>query len=227
MSVTGRKPPTSQNLLSHRAVVQNVNDAIWSPLYDYQTYAAAGQLSLQFFSTPVGQGATSHPGGAGVKTLADTNLTNAGMLPKGNALYCVGLEIVYFPTTLPARGGIAAAAVGHFVNDVYVISRSGWAQFRVQNRDIALDAPLMTMPGSFRLGGFAAVADATTAAASLASEITYAQPQGAVYEINPVTLESNQAFSVTLNWPNVIATTSTATVRIGVRLLGNLIRKAQ
>lgn len=225
--IRGRTRVRSDAITQNRARIPQVVDAVWNPLYDYGVYAAAGQLQLNFFSTPIGQGATSHPGGAGVKTEADTNLTNAGLLPKGNAFYCVGIEVDLFPTTLPARGGIAVAAAGLFFNDVYAISRSGFARFRIQNRDIILDGPIGKFPTSTRLAGVASQSDATTAAATLYGEIGYAALAGQTYEINPVTIESNQAFSVTLFWPNVIATPSTATVRIGVRLLGNLLRNAQ
>lgn len=223
--IRGRLPINREKIAQHVASLQNTVDYVWNPLYDYLTYAAAGQLQLNFFSTPIGQGTTSHPGGAGAKTEADTNLTNAGLLPKGNAFYCVGLEVDVYPTNLPAILGAPVAST--FFNDLYAVSRSGWLNFRVQNRDIVLDGPIGKFPSSTGLQGAVALADSTTAGAGQHTQISYARLAGQVYEIQPVTIEANQAFSVVMKWPNVIATPSTATLRIGVRLLGNLIRRAQ
>ena len=72
---------TRADLASHRVTVPGTQDAIYAPLYDSAVYLAAGQLNLSFFAAPIGQGATSAPGAAGTKTEADTNLTNAGLLP--------------------------------------------------------------------------------------------------------------------------------------------------
>lgn len=227
---TGRRRINRQELLDHRTTVPNTQDAIYSPLYDYQTYAAAGQLQLNFFSVQIGQGTTSHPGGAGPKTEADTNLTNAGMLPAGNRFLCIGIEIEFWPGPTPGFNvavALSAAEVGRQWDDVYVVSRSGWVRFRIQNRDYVLDAPVGKFPSTTRLAGGMALSDSTVAATSLVNQIEYAAFAGAAYNIVPVYITATQAFSVQLNWPNLIALPSAVVARIGVRLIGDLIRDAQ
>src|SRR6266481_3756473 len=97
MSGVGLSNLNRQDLAAHRVTVPGTQDAIYAPLYDSAVYAAAGQLQLNFFSLPIGQGTTSAPGATGAKTEADTNLSNAGLLPKGNRFYCTGVELTLWP----------------------------------------------------------------------------------------------------------------------------------
>lgn len=225
---SGRRRVTRGELVAHRTTVPNTQDAVFNPLYDYQIYALAGQLVLNFFQTPIGQGVTSHPGGAGVKTEADTNLTNAGMLAKGNRFLCIGIEVEFFPGDTPGfLGAGTAVAVGRQWDDVYSFARSGFLRFRIQNRDYVLDAPMMKFPSSTRLCGVAGLSDATTPAAALFSQVEYATMCGAAYNIVPTYIEATQAFGVQLVWPNLIALPSGVNGRVGVRLVGDLIRDAQ
>lgn len=210
------------NLSQHRVTVPGVQDAIYYPLYDAAPYAAAGQLQINFFATPIGQGATSAPGATGAKTEADTNMTNAGLLPAGNRFYCTGIEFLFFPDA--AIGGTGAiAATGAFTNDVYLAGKSAWVRFRIQNRDYVLDGPLLNFPPSARLAGFAGVASVVTAATMI--QTNYASWAGHPYNIVPVFIQSNQAFSVQVNWPALVAISTTA--RLFCRLRGQLIRDAQ
>jgi hypothetical protein len=227
-NIQGRKGVSADMLNGHRTTVQGVADAIWAPLYDFQAYPAAGTLGLNFFSVPQGQGTTSALNATGVKTIADTNMQVAAQLPRGNRFYCVGIEVEFFPGSVPGSLGAAAATtVGRNMNDCYNVLKSGSLTFNIQQRVFAQDAPLMKFPPQTRLTGVAAIADATTAAAALNSQIDYATAAGAGYSIIPVDIESTQFFSVTVNFPALVPTVSTAAARIGVRLLGNLIRDAQ
>lgn len=226
--ISGRRGVTPDQLAAHRTTVAGVADAIWSPLYDYQAYAAAGALALQFFAVPQGQGTTSALNATGAKTLADTNMQVAGQLPRGNRFLAVGIEVEFWPGNVPGSLGAASATtVGRNMNDCYNVLKSGSLTFNIQQRIYAQDAPLMKFPSQTRLTGVAAISDATTAAAAQNAQIDYATAAGAGYSIIPVYIESTQFFSVTLNFPALVPTVSTAAGRIGVRLLGNLIRDAQ
>lgn len=225
--MAGLKRINRQNLAQHRVTVPGVQDEIYGPLYDFVQYAAAGQTELNFFSVPKGQGATTAPGASGTKTLADTNLTNAGLLPRDNAFYCTGIEVVLFPGINPGRGAIADANVGQFWDDVWAIGKSGVLTLTVGSRVYVQDGPLMNFPTIQGLGGVAAAATNTTAAATLASTIEYARFVGQPYTIVPLFIQPNQNFGVTMNWPAVVATVSTQAARIGVRLRGRFIRNAQ
>jgi hypothetical protein len=225
--MAGLKRINRQNLAQHRVTVPGVQDEIYGPLYDFVSYAAAGQTELNFFSVPKGQGTTTAPGATGTKTLADTNLTNAGLLPRDNAFYCTGIEVVLFPGINPGRGAITDATVGQFWDDVWAIGKSGVLTLTVGSRVYVQDGPLMNFPTIQGLGGVAAAATNTTAAASLASTIEYARFVGQPYTIVPLFIQPNQNFGVTMNWPAVVATVSTQAARIGVRLRGRFIRNAQ
>lgn len=229
--MAGLRRITKQNLQQHRVTVPGVTDEIYAPLYDFATYAAAGQTTLTFFAIPQGQGTTTAPGAVGTKTEADTNLTNAAILPRDNSFYCTGIEVVLFPgsasTFGPGGGALADAVAGRFWNDVYAIGKSGWLKFRVGGRDYIVDGPLMNFPTTQGLGGVAAVATNMTTGATTLAEIEYARFVGQAYTMVPVWILPNQNFSVTMNWPAVVATPSTVAARIGVRLRGRFTRSAQ
>lgn len=225
--MAGLKRITGRDLAQHRVTVPGAQDEIYSPLYDSATYTSATTTNIAFFSLPIGQGTTSAPGGAGPKTEADTNLTNAGLLPKGNKFYCTGVELQIYPGVNPGRGGVADATAGYFVNDMYALGKSAWVRFRIQNRDYIIDGPIINFPSSARLGGFAAAATNLTSGAATYSEIGYAAFAGLPYNIVPTYILDNQYFSLTVFWPAAITLPSTTNPRLFARLRGRLIRDAQ
>ena len=218
---------TRGDLAAHVASLPGSQDEIYSPLYDSAVYAAAGQLQLTFFALPIGQGTTSAPGATGTKTENDTNLTNAGLLPKGNRFYCTGLEFLFFPGNNPGFGATADAQLGRNWNDVFAVAKGGWVRLRIQNRDYILDGPIQNFPPVTRLAGVGSVTSTLTAGAATAGEIDYASIAGMPYNLVPVYIESNQAFTVQLNWGAAIALPSNVAGRIFCRLRGRLIRDAQ
>lgn len=191
-------------------------EAFYQPLYDFQTYAAAGQTQLTFFALPVGQGG---------KTLADTNMESAAALPAPKEMLVTGIEVAFFPGPPPAVHGAQAAST-HW-NDSWAVFESGWLDFFIGSKSYLTDAPVGKFSNSFRLGGAAALADATTLAADSQSVIGYSAFVGPLYEITPVKLVANQNFNVTLNWPAVVATPSTVAGRIGIILNGFQYRLSQ
>lgn len=227
MAGVGLNNLTRADLASHRTTVPNTQDAIYAPLYDSATYAAAGQTQLNFFALPIGQGTTTAPGATGTKTEADTNLTNAGLLPKGNRFFCTGVEFTLWPGSAPGRGAAADNTAGFNWNDVNAVAKSGVVRFRIQNRDYILDGPLGNFPSVTRLGGVASITSTLTAGAATMGQIDYASFAGLPYNIVPVYIESNQAFSVVVTWPAVVPLPSAAAGRMFCRLRGRLIRDAQ
>jgi hypothetical protein len=225
--MAGLKRITGRDLSQHRVTVPGAQDEIYSPLYDSATYTSATTTSIAFYSLPIGQGTTSAPGATGPKTEADTNLTNAGLLPKGNKFYCTGIDFQIYPGVNPGRGGVADATAGYFVNDMYLLTKSAWVRFRIQNRDYIIDGPLVNFPSPVRLSGFAAAATNLTTGAATYSEIEYAAAAGVPYNIVPVYILDNQYFNLTVFWPAAVTTASTTNARIFARLRGRLIRDAQ
>ena len=218
---------TAAQLAAHRTTVPGQSDEIYAPLYDSVVYPAAGTNQLTFFALPVGQGATSAPGAAGTKTEADTNLTNASLLPAGNRFYCTGIEFQFLPGILPGTGPAADANAGQFWNDVWAFNKAGWVKFRIQNRDYIIDGPLMNFPPVARLAGVASITSTLTTGAATMDQIAYASAAGAPYHIVPTYITSNQAFTVQVNYPALVPLPSTTAARVFCRLRGRLIRDAQ
>lgn len=213
--MNSRKPPA----LKDRANLQ-VNrpgkESVWWPLYDFATYAAAGQTELSFFQNPIGQSS---------KTLADTNMTSAGQLPANQSFIITGIQTVFFPGVDP--GTLSVAAANLFVNDMWEIFKSGYGKLFIGSKDYVQMAPIGAFPSQFRMGGFAAASDSTTAGATQASQIGYASFAGPEFKIAELAIPSNQNFNFSLHWPAVVATPSTVAGRIGVYLNGWLTRNSQ
>lgn len=227
MSAPGLKPVTAAMLARHGVTVPGKKDALYAPLYDSASYAAAGQTSLNFFSLPIGQGTTTAPGATGSKTEADTNLTNGNILPRDNSFLCTGLEIQVYPGINPGRGAIADAQVGMFWNDVWAIGKSGVVRLKIGGREYVVDGPIMNFTSTAGLGGVAATGSATTPAATLASSIDYARYVGQAYTLDALWIVPNQNFALKIEWPAAVATPSTTIARVFVRLRGRFTRSAQ
>lgn len=206
--------PSLQELQQYNVNRPDQIEATKSSLYDFQTYAQAGQTQLQFFQVPRGQSS---------KTLADTNMTVAGMLPAPQSFLIQRIEIYFFPlNTVSATGAIVAANW----NDSYAVAKSGWLELFIGSKPYLDEAPLLKFPPSTGLTGNGAVSDTTTAAASRVTVIDYASFGGEPYEMNPpILLVPNQNFTVTLNWPSAVAVTVAA--RIGINMRGILYRNSQ
>lgn len=192
-------------------------EVIGASLYDYTTYAAAGQTELNFFQTPQGQGS---------KTLADTNMEAAGSLPAPKNFIVTSLEINFWPGGLPSVFGAQAAGV--YLNDVATLAKSGYLEFYIGSKNYIQEGPVGVFPAANGLVVAAAVADQTTAAAASQTMIDYANMGGKPYILpSPIALVSNQNFRVSLKWPTAVALPSTVAARIGVRLRGYLYRLSQ
>ncbi len=223
----GRRGVSRKDISQYKSALPQA-DSIFNPLYDYQTYPLAGQQTFTFFSVPQGQGTTSAFGGAGPKTVLDTNLQTGGALPLGNRFLVYGIEVEFFPGNVPGFNAAATMTAAQFArnwDDVYSVLRNGALTFNIQNRYFAQDAPLMKFPTQTRLAGVASYSE--TAAGATSGQIEYAAGCGASYSIIPVYIESTQAFNCVVNFPALIALPSGADGRIGVRLVGKMVRNAQ
>lgn len=215
----------NKNQLSRYNVNRNGWEAIRQSLYDFTTYAAAGQTQLTFFALPVGQGS---------KTLSDTNMTLAGQLPANQEFLVNSIEI-YFRTITPGPSAatqdaaVAVPALATAINDSYLISRTGNLTFTIGSKSYLQEAPLGRFPPKVNFKVNAALALATTVAAdSIESRIAVANWEGRPYLLSPVDLRlvSTQNFNVTLNWPEGLQSITNA-ARIGVVLDGILYRRSQ
>lgn len=226
--IKGRTVPQLQQFEQFAVNMLGTKDVQWLPLYDSALYAAAGQQQLTFFQVQQGQGVTSQPGAAGTKGIGDTNMTLSGQVAFPQQFMCVGVELQFWSGLLPGRGGALQATAGQIWNDVHAFARGGALTFNIGQKTYCQDAPLGSFPQQAYVEGEAAVSDATTAAASLFSQIESATIRGAVYQIPPVVIPNGQNFSLILNWQAAVPLPSTnATTRIFAKLLGWQARAAQ
>lgn len=192
-------------------------EVIGSSLYDFTSYAAAGQTELNFFQTPQGQGG---------KTLADTNMEAAGSLPAPKNFLVTSLEINFWPGVNPGLFGAQVAA--QYLNDVWTLAKSGYLEFYIGSKNYIQEGPLGVFPANNGLVVAAAVADQTPAAAASQTMVDYANLGGKPYILpSPIALVSNQNFRVSMKWPTAVALPSTTNARIGVRLRGYMYRLSQ
>ncbi len=191
-------------------------ESLWAPLYDFQTYPAAGVQELIFFQVPQGQGG---------KTLDDTNLEIAGSLPAPKEFLITSVQVVFYPAAVPGRRGTSVTATNW--NDVYGLSQRGHLRLFIGSKEYVVDAPLGKFPPRWWIRGSDAVGVATTTAATdVENIIDYAVFGGPIYEIVPYRLIPTQNFSVTLRFSNGVFAI-TADSRIGVVLGGFLYRLSQ
>ena len=224
----GRTGLSQDDLSRYRSYVPGVDDVIWAPLYDYQAYPVAGSLQFNFFNQQKGTGTTSAFGGAGARTIQDTNMQLSGQLGAGNQFLVMGIEVEFWPGTTPALASAAAATQAQIsaqANDVYTVLRNGILNFSVQNRPYVEDGPLLKFPTQTYLTGWAAVSNGANATAQ--ATFDYASSSGMSYNIVPVLLVQNQAFQCSVTFPALTVLPSGVIGRIGVRLNGKLIRNAQ
>ena len=207
------KAPSIKSMVDFSVSRPNQIEAIYSPLYDFQTYALAGTTpSYSFFQVQLGQSN---------KTYEDTNMESGGQLPAGKNFLIEGIQVVMLPSLAVSAQG--AQAVNAFLNDVAKLGRAGYLKMFIGSKDYLIDAPVGKFTQQFGLAGFAAAADTTTAAASSQHRDGYAAWRGAYYAITPVRLASNTNFNVSLNFPTTTAIS--ADMRIGVILDGHLYRQ--
>lgn len=234
----GRPILTPDYLSSHTVGVAGQQDVIWNPLYDAISYPSAGQLLFSFYSNPVGQGTSSTPGaGAVAKSIFDTNLTIGNQLTSGNEFYMIGSESLFSPgvsnaalplTVLPGKIATATATgIGQFVNDVWSVGSGGIKTLTVgTDRKYIQDGPLAMFPPVTRLALQAALAGSGTSTTGTGMEVTYAAWSGEPYTVVPIYIQSNQNWTMTVNFAALIPTISTQIGRLMDRMRGYLVRQA-
>lgn len=218
--------PNLAELQSYAVNRKGQYEGIRQTLYDYQTYAGAGQTSLSFFQVPLGQ--------AG-KTVADTNIEVAGSLPQPKHFLVESIEIRFWPGVLPVisqTGVLATQAASNYTNDVETFSQSGSLNFFIGSKTYLEEAPVGRFPPKTYVCADFAVSQTVNqaAAADQENQITMdlSYVKGRPYFINPATLLiPTQNFKVSLNWAAAVALPSTQDARIGVVLDGILYRQSQ
>jgi hypothetical protein len=224
-----------QGFKVNRAGIEGIRQS----LFDFLLYPTAGQAQFNFFATPQGQGITSAVGAvAGVnKTIQDTNMTTAGMLPAGQSFLVTSIEVPFFAGSVatantytlasPVVGAaVAAAALEAQLADINSFYQSGSLKLFIGSKTYLEEAPLLRFPPKTQLTFDGAIA--TNSATTFSLGFVSGKISGRPYMVEPpVLLENNQNFNVSLNFPAAVATPSGFNARVGVILDGYLYRNSQ
>lgn len=204
-------PAGSPSALSRLADQQN-----WE-FWHYQTYAAAGQSNLTFF--------TAAPGSL---SLEDYNFPGAGAFPAGMSFVLQEYMVDFTPGANVPPSAFGAQTALKFANDVYAAGKAGALELVYGTKTFTQIAPLSRAPMDTSMAGFAAAADQTTAAAASQTLLSYAQWRGRPQRVADMLIEPQVNFKWSMTWPNgVVALPSTVAGRIGVRMKGVLGRLVQ
>ncbi len=216
-----------------------MGEVVRQRLYDYQLIPTAGAAQFTYFALPLGQGITSAVGAVvgTAKTYADTNLTNAGMLPKPISYLIESIEINFEPGSVATANtftpilpnifiAVAAAAALSQIQDVNQYRIAGWLELFIGSKTYLWEAPLGVFPPKVCLELDAAIASNSATTAEVAA--VAAKWGGRYYYLDPpITLESQQNFAVFIKFPGAVATPSGFNARMGVIFDGVLYRLSQ
>ena len=188
-------------------------EAIRQGIYDRVTFVDASSTDLQFFQVPQGQSS---------KTLADTNMEAAGMLPAPKSFLVQTIEIYAFPANGVAADGTTIAEARN-LEDLYDVFSVGWLEFFIGSKLYLQEGPLMKFPPRSGLTGMQVGADTT---ANTGVRVDYVSLGGPVYEVDPwILLVPTQNFRVSLKW--AASVNINANFPIMVNLGGVLYRNSQ
>lgn len=220
--------PDLSELESYSVNRKGQYEGIRQSLYDYQSYGTSGVGATQysFFQIPVGQSS---------KTKADTNMTNAGMLPAPQKFLVQSIEVWFVPPSGTAKippevsQSFAAATDPNSWSDDIASFYYGNAflEFTIGSKPYLTEAPLARFPPKTGIQGNFAVSGTFTATAGLYWDTSRAVGRPYFLE-GGLLIPATQNFTVTINFPTAVTLPSAATGGIvGVILDGFLYRLSQ
>jgi len=204
-------------------------EIIKQSLYDTAIYPLAGTVAMNFFQSPIGGANSAQPGNAtNTKTLRDTNMTQAGMLPAPQMFFAISIEVDFHPGSVTtantyalrapytSSNAAAGALSGVAVNDANIFYSTGALIFTIGTKNYLQEAPLLRFPPKSRFELDAAVSVGNTTANTTIDEVAAKlKAGGRPYQLDPgIAIYSMQNFAVQLTWDTVQAmTTNNAQVR--------------
>lgn len=229
--------PILQQFADGAAIDWSKQEYINDMLYDWQTYAAAGQAQLVFFATPVGQG-TSIFDATKPKTYEDTNLEgNGSMMSRGEAFLVKAIGLQFVAGNNPVQENLTAAAPAAYTkyaaNDEFTFYKQGWAEFKVLNKEQLRVGPLGVLP-PLTMGEVDAAAGVFWSEAAAADHYesitaTKYKIKGPKYMLagSGVRLEYGTRFAFSLNWSKAVALPSTTAGMVQAQFMGHRMRVGQ
>lgn len=206
ISLLSRLPLLTTSILPP---VTAIPDVVSEPIYDSALYAAAGQTKLTFFASPLGQGTTAF-GGAGGKTLVDTNHETAPTLAQGWEMSVQGISLICWSTAATQYADTQLALVGAAFQ--LFVGTKPW-----------FTVPAKMLTGGAGIDGSAATAVGGTPLTIQAAHNGAADPR-AIYPLREaISIKSQQGFKAELTWPNGVQAV-TATIPITILLHGRKLR---
>lgn len=239
MSVKAQNYPSLAEMARNLAIDTGAIEVIKWEFYDYLLYPTAGVAGqLGFFLTGQGQGQSTADGSAAgaVKTIADTNMTGAGVLPSPQAFWSEEIEFVVEPGSVATANTFTrltpstflavptAAGLPQFGEvDVNAILTTGAFVYSVSGKPFYNAAPLHRAPPSTRVQIDAAVSSNSATTGAVVKGKAYASGEKCVLDPG-VGIMSAQNFGVAAIWPFLVPTVSGFNARVGCILSGYLFR---
>lgn len=180
-------------------------NVIDQPLYDSFRMPAAATSTVSFFQIPKGQPGTAFAA-AGNKTLADTNLTNAGLLPSPQRFliqaiaFVTGISVTLADMRLLLNGAVFELTIG--------------------------TKPFLQCPLNFIPGGAGVLNSGSAAAATEVLNHGFPAPQAIKVLTEPIPIDKMENFGATVSWPVAAITLAVATP-VQLFLHGTLYRSIQ
>lgn len=177
-------------------------------IFDTQTYAAAGQQRLNFFTeayTAAGKGK------------ANTNMKRGGQMPNNEAILVRAIAMTF----LPGVDHLKLDGDSSYVKDVVAVMKSGRVFINTNGVDVVEDGPLGLFPSETRLEVGFGIDDNRAAAAGQFAVGQHGAVVGRLYMPEPFLLDKNQAFDAAVLWDTAVALPSTVNGKLIMRLIGD------
>lgn len=197
-------------------------EALDQPIYHYQSYAQAGTTQLNFFGTSIASATNG---------LSDTNMDAQNVLSAGKRFAVRAISVVFLSGSNPVQKGTSTTLASAANDAKLVLEGVGYLELKILDKPYLQEAPLIRVPGGVGLSmGAGGIQQTQASAADGLQQVSYGTNGMPVFEnkrklLVPLPLPQQVRFSVSLNWPTVIAVSAAA--RIGVVLDGMLIRARQ
>lgn len=177
-------------------------------IYDTQTYAAAGQTSLNFFRQSYSD--------AG-KNKDQTNMKRGGQMPSNEAILVRGIALRF----LPGVDNLKLDGDSSYVKDIVAVMKSGRVHIKTNGVDVVEDGPLALFPNETRLDLTFGIDDNRAAAAGQFAVGQHGDVVGRLYMPEPFLLDKNQAFDAAILWDTAVALPSGVAGKMIMRLIGD------